>query len=162
MSKKTINITVIVTSILLIFLYVISNTYSVIIDVIEDNNNAEIINNITIRDLLTDDNENYNNTYYEVMNRLLITESEANTIMDSIPMNNALQIILQDIVNFKLYHKNRMTKEEIKNIISDSTNEEDNIDLEIKEKIIIKSQEYIDDIYDYLYDIKVNVKGKQI
>lgn len=162
MNKKFITISVIITSILLVSLYVISNTYSVIIDVIEGENGTEIINKITIRDLLIDENGNYNNNYYEVLNELEINDETANTIMDSIPLNRALQIVLNDIVQYKLHNKSRMTKNNIYNLIVSSTNEDDNIDIDLKNRIILKSNTFLNDIYDYLYDIKVNLDGETL
>lgn len=162
MSKKLITTIVIITSILLVSLYVLSNTYSVIIDVIEGDNGTEIINKITIRDLLIDDNGNYNSTYYEVLNELVINDNEANTLMESVPLNRALQVVLNDIVNYKLHNSTRMTKREIYDLIVASVNEDDNIDENLKNKIIKKSNEYLNDVYNYLYDIKVNSNGEQI
>lgn len=162
MSKKTISIIVIITSILLVSLYVLSNTYSIIIDVIEGDNGDEIVNKITIRDLLTNDNGEYNNTYYQVLNELSINDNEANTLMESIPLNNALQIVLKDIVNYKLHNKNRLSKNEIYDLIISSTNEDDNISQELKNRIIDKANEYLNDVYDYLYDINVSSNGVEI
>lgn len=162
MSKKLITTIVIITSILLVSLYVLSNTYSVIIDVIEEDNGTEIINKITIRDLLIDDNGNYNSTYYEVLNELVINDNEANTLMESVPLNRALQVVLNDIANYKLHNSTRMTKREIYDLIVASVNEDDNIDENLKNKIIKKSNEYLNDVYNYLYDIKVNSNGEQI
>lgn len=162
MSKKLITTIVIITSILLVSLYVLSNTYSVIIDVIEGDNGTEIINKITIRDLLIDDNGNYNSTYYEVLNELVINDNEANTLMESVPLNRALQVVLNDIVNYKLHNSTRMTKREIYDLIVASVNEDDNIDENLKNKIIKKSNEYLNDVCNYLYDIKVNSNGEQI
>lgn len=162
MSKKLITTIVIITSILLVSLYVLSNTYSVIIDVIEGDNGTEIINKITIRDLLIDDNGNYNSTYYEVLNELVINDNEANTLMESVPLNRALQVVLNDIANYKLHNSTRMTKREIYDLIVASVNEDDNIDENLKNKIIKKSNEYLNDVYNYLYDIKVNSNGEQI
>lgn len=162
MSKKTISIIVIITSILLVSLYVLSNTYSIIIDVIEGDNGDEIVNKITIRDLLTNDNGEYNNTYYQVLNELSINDNEANTLMESIPLNNALQIVLKDIVNYKLHNKNRLSKNEIYDLIISSTNEDDNISQELKNRIIDKANEYLNDVYAFLYDIKVSSNGVEI
>ena len=162
MSKKTISIIVVITSILLVSLYVLSNTYSIIIDVIEGDNGDEIVNKITIRDLLTNDNGEYNNTYYQVLNELSINDNEANTLMESIPLNNALQIVLKDIVNYKLHNKNRLSKNEIYDLIISSTNEDDNISQELKNRIIDKANEYLNDVYAFLYDIKVSSNGVEI
>ena len=159
MNKKMISIITIITSILLISIYIISNTYSVIINTIEGENGTEIINKITIRDLLTDDNGNYNNTYYQVLNELSIIDNEANTLMESVPLNRALQTVLNDIVNYKLHNGSRLTKQEIIFLIEESTNEDNNIEDYLKNKVINKSKIFINDVYNFLYDIKVNSNG---
>ena len=102
MTKKVVTIIVLVLSILLVTLYTVTSTYSVIINVIEKDGKNEIINNITIRDILTDDNGNYNNAYYQVKNELDITTEEGDMLMESIPLNDSLQIILNNIVDYKL------------------------------------------------------------
>ena len=162
MNRKTITISVIIISILLISLYVISSTYATIIEVIEDNNGNEQINKITIRDLLTDNTGEYNNTYYQVKNELDITPDEANILMDSIPLNNGLQIVINNVVGYKLHSKERFKKEELYNLIEKYTNQDDNIDESLKNKIINKSNTYIDDIYNYLYDIEVSSNGDKL
>lgn len=162
MNKKTITIILLITSILLISLYIISNTYSVIIEVITDNNGDEIVNKITIRDLLTDNNGIYNSTYYDVLSELVITNKEAEILIDSIPLNNALQAIINDIVSYKLHKNIRMTKNELYNLIVAKVNEDDNINDELKNKIINKLDEYIIDVYNYLYDIEVNSSGVEL
>ena len=54
----------------------IMGTYAVIINVISENGVDKIVNTITIKDLLTDDNGNYNNTYYDVRNELEVNDME--------------------------------------------------------------------------------------
>lgn len=162
MNKRTISIITIITSILLISIYVISNTYSVIINTIEGESGTEIINKITIRDLLTDDNGKYNNTYYQVLNELSINDNEANTLMESVPLNRALQTVLNDIVNYKLHNGSRLTKQEIIFLIEESTNEDNNIEDYLKNKVINKSKIFINDVYNFLYDIKVNSNGDKL
>lgn len=159
MNKRTISIITIITSILLISIYVISNTYSVIINTIEGESGTEIINKITIRDLLTDDNGNYNNTYYQVLSELSVNDNEANTLMESVPLNRALQTVLNDIVNYKLHNGSRLTKQEIIFLIEESANEDNNIEDYLKNKVINKSKIFINDVYNFLYDIKVNSNG---
>ena len=60
--KKTTTIIVLAISILLVGLYTVTSTYSVIIEVIEKDGITEIVNKINIRDLLTNDNGSFNNT----------------------------------------------------------------------------------------------------
>ena len=156
MTKKVITITVLVLSILLVSLYTITSTYSVIINVIEKDGKNEIINNITIRDILTDDFGNYNNAYYQVKNELDITPEEADNLMESITLNKNLQIVLNNIVDYKLNNQNKLTNDEIYNLIVSATNEDDNINEELKNKIITKSKTYIEDVTNYIYDIDVS------
>ena len=66
MTKKITTITLLVILILLMTTYVISTTYSVIIDVITSD--REIINDITIKDLVTNEDGSYNNLYYDAKN----------------------------------------------------------------------------------------------
>ena len=65
MTKKITTISILVISILLVSLYIISSTYSVIINVI-NGGGEEIIEKITIRDILIDNNGDYNNLYYDI------------------------------------------------------------------------------------------------
>lgn len=156
MKKRTITITILALSILLVSLYTITSTYSVIINVIEKDGKNEIINNITIKDILTDDFGNYNYAYYEVKRELNINEEEENILLESIELNNSLKIILNNIVDYKLNNKNRLTDEEIYDLIVSSTNKDNNINEELKNKIITKSKIYIKDITNYIYDIEVS------
>ena len=63
--KRITSIVIIVISILLVGLYTVASTYSVIINVIEKDGINEIVNEINIKDLLTNDNGTYNQTYYD-------------------------------------------------------------------------------------------------
>ena len=60
-------IVVIILSIVSVLAFTIASTYAVIIEVTEKNGVTEIVNSINIRDLLTNDNGEYNNTYYNVV-----------------------------------------------------------------------------------------------
>ena len=155
MNKKITTIIVLVISILLVSLYVISSTYSVIIDVIEKDGKSEIINNITIRDLVTDDNGMYNSTYYDAINELDITEDDANVLMDSVPLNRVLDVILNSIVEYNLHNKNKISNDELYNLITEAINEDNTINETLKNKAINKTRIYINDISDYMYDIKM-------
>ena len=66
--KRITSIVIIAISILLVGLYIVASTYSVIINVVEKDGVAEIVNEITIRDLFINDNGTYNDTYYTVKN----------------------------------------------------------------------------------------------
>ena len=75
----------------------IMGTYAVIINVISEDGVDKIVNTITIKDLLTDDNGNYNNTYYDVRNELEVNDMEMDILMDSNYLNDSLKIVLNNI-----------------------------------------------------------------
>jgi hypothetical protein len=159
--KKTTTIVVIILSILLVGLYTVTSTYAVIINVIEKDGITEIVNKITIRDLVTNDDGTYNDTYYDVKRELGLTEEEANILMNSVPLNESLQTVLESIVEYKV-HNNidaKLTNDQIYNLITDSILNTNNISDEVKSRIINKSSLYRQDISDYVYDIEVSLLG---
>lgn len=162
--KRRTTIIVVALSILLVGLYTVASTYAVIIDVIENNGVMEIVNEINIRDLLTNDDGSYNNTYYDVKNELDVTEEEANILIESVPINDALKIVLESIVEYKVNDNvdGKLSNDEIYNLITDSILKTDNITDELKSKIINKASIYREDISDYVYDIEVSVLGDSI
>ena len=93
MKKSNSTILVILIVISLIIIYTLTSTYAIIINVKEENGIQEIVNIITLRDLLTNENGTYNNTYYDVIKEVPLTEEEANLIMDSNKLNENLQIV---------------------------------------------------------------------
>ena len=99
MKKNTSTILVILIVISLIIIYTLTSTYAIIINVKEENGIQEIVNIITLRDLLTNENGTYNNTYYDVIKEVPLTEEEANLIMDSNKLNAHLQIVLNSVVD---------------------------------------------------------------
>ena len=154
----------IIISILLVGLYTVTSTYSVIINVIEKDGITEIVNEINIRDLLINDDGTYNDTYYTVKNELEVTDEEANILMNSVPLNEALQIVLESIVEYKV-HENvdaRLSNDQIYNLISEAILNTDNISDELKSRVINKSSIYREDITDYIYDIEVSLMGAKI
>ena len=162
--KKTTTVVVIILSILLVGLYTVTSTYSVIIDVIEKDGVTEIVNKITIRDLLINDDGTYNNTYYDVKRELDVTEEEANILMNSLPLNESLQIVLESIVQYKL-HDNidaKLSNDEIYNLITNAILNTPNISDDLRSRIINKSSLYRKDIADYVYDIEVSLLGSSI
>ena len=159
--KKGITITVIALSILLVGLYTVTSTYSVIVDVIEKDGVNEIVNEIKIRDLLTNDNGSYNQTYYDLKNELNVTTEEANILMDSKPINDSLQIVLKSIVEYKVNDNinAKLSNNELYELITDAVLNTDNISDDIKSRIINKASKYKQDVSDYVYDIEVSVLG---
>ena len=160
--KKTTTIIVLAISILLVGLYTVTSTYSVIIEVIEKDGITEIVNKINIRDILTNDNGSYNNTYYEIKNELNISDTEANILLDSEPLNNALQTVLESIVEYKV-HDNmdaKLSDTALYDLISNAVINTNNISDDLKSRIINKSKKYIKDVSKYIYDIDVSVLGE--
>ena len=154
-------IVVIILSIVSVLAFTIASTYAVIIEVTEKNGVTEIVNSINIRDLLTNDNGKYNNTYYNVVRELNITNSEAILLMEAVPLNEALQKVLNSIVEYKLHNKvsAKYTNEELFLLIKDATNNTETIGDDLKNKVINKSELYIYDVSDFLYDLEVSKIG---
>ena len=138
--------------ILLTLAYTIASTYAVIINVKSESGVNEIINKITIKDLLTGDDNEYNETYYDVKNTLDITEEEMNILINSKELDKKLQIVLNKIVDYKI------NKNEIYNMIKEATNNDNTIPYYLKKKVLENSKIYSDDINDFLYDLEVSVK----
>lgn len=147
--------------VILITLCTIAGTYAVIINVTNENGTDKIINNIDIKDLLTNDNGTYNNTYYQVKNELNVNEKEMNILMNSESLNNKLKLVLDSIVKYRLRNNKeaRYSNDEIYNMIIEGINATSNISEELKNKVIISSDKYKQDISDFLYDIEVSLLG---
>lgn len=145
--------------IILISLCTIAGTYAVVINVTSDNGVDKIINTIEIKDLLSNDNGTYNTTYYQVKKELNVTEEEMNILMNSEKLNNKLKIVLDTIVKYKLRNDTtaRKSDEEIYNMIIEGINNSSNISNELKNKVIITSGRYKQDISNFLYDIDVSL-----
>ena len=145
--------------VILVSLCTIAGTYAVIINVTNENGVDKIINNINIRDLLTNDNGTYNNTYYQVKGELNITEEEMNKLMESEPLNSKLKLVLDSIVKYKLRNDKtaRYSNDELYSMIEEGTNNTPNIEEELKNKVITTSDKYKQDISDFLYDIEVSL-----
>lgn len=157
--KKSKGIIISILIILLVFVSTIAATYSVIINVVSNNGINEIVNVITIRDLMTDNNGVYNDTYYNVKNELGISESEAEILMESDELNKSLQVVLNSIVAYKVDNDEnaKMSDAELYNLIIDAVNRDNTISDELKDKVKNKSNIYIRDVSDFMYDIEVSV-----
>ena len=162
MVKKITTITILILSITFVSLYIISTTYSLIINVIEKDGVDEIINDITIRDLATNDDGTFNNTYYDVIRELDINDEEAELIMDSIPLNKVLNIFIESIVDYSIHNKRKLTNDEIYDLIIDGIYSDSNINPGLQNKLINKTKKYINDISKYLYDIKTIKRGVSV
>ena len=159
--KRITSIVIIVLSIVLVGLYTVASTYSVIIDVVEKDGVNEIINEIKIKDLLTNDDGTYNDTYYMVKDELNVTTEEANILMNSKKLNESLQIVLESIVDYKINNNinAKLSNNELYNLISNGVVNTENITDELKSRIINKASLYKNDISDYIYDIEVSLLG---
>ena len=143
----------------LIIIYTLTSTYAIIINFKEENGIQEIVNIITLRDLLTNENGTYNNTYYDVIKEVPLTEEEANLIMDSNKLNENLQIVLNSVVDYKLNNNTsaKLSNDYIYNLIVDGVNNTNTLSEELKTKVINKALEYKQDISNYVYDIEVKL-----
>lgn len=157
--KKSKGIIISILIILLVFVSTIAATYSVIINVVSNNGINEIVNVITIRDLMTDNDGVYNDTYYNVKNELNISDSEAEILMESDELNKSLQVVLNSIVTYKVDNDEnaKMSDTELYNLIVDAVNKDSTISDELKDKVKNKSNIYIRDVSDFMYDIEVSV-----
>ena len=145
---------------LLVVLLIILLELFIIFNVKSESGVNEIINKITIKDLLTGDDNEYNETYYDVKNTLDITEEEMNILINSKELDKKLQIVLNKIVDYKI-NKNinsKLTSDEIYNMIKEATNNDNTIPYYLKKKVLENSKIYSDDINDFLYDLEVSVK----
>lgn len=157
--KKSKGIIISILIILLVFVSTIAATYSVIINVVSNNGINEIVNVITIKDLMTDNDGVYNDTYYNVKNELNISDSETEILMESDELNKSLQVVLNSIVTYKVDNdeNSKMSDTELYNLIVDAVNKDSTISDELKDKVKNKSNIYIRDVSDFMYDIEVSV-----
>ena len=151
------NIVISILLILLICISTIMGTYAVIINVVSENGVDRIVNTITIRDLLSDDNGNYNNTYYDVKNELYVSDDDMDILMNSSYLNDSLKIVLDNVVSYKLRGGTKLSNDDIYNMIVNDVNNDDSINNILKNKVIDKSNVYRSDISDYIYDLDVNL-----
>ena len=148
----------IIVSVLLVLLVGVSTimgTYAVIINVVSDNRVDKIVN--VIKDLLSDDNGNYNSTYYDVRDELNINDSDMDVLMNSSYLNDSLKIVLDNVVSYKLRGGTKLSNDDIYNMIVNDVNNDDSINNILKNKVIDKSNIYRSDISDYIYDLDVNL-----
>lgn len=154
--KKWTILLISILSILLVIICTIAGTYAVVINVVSEEGIDKIVNEINIKDLLTNDDGTYNSTYYTVKNELNVNEDEMNILMSSKELNNNLQVVLNSVVNYKLNNKPKLSNDEIYNLIVMSINEDNNINNILKNKVINKSNYYKQDISNFIYDLEVS------
>lgn len=160
--KKTKGIFISILIILLVFVSTVAATYSVVINVVSNNGINEIVGVITIRDLMTDSEGKFNDTYYNVKRELSISDDEGKILMDSDSLNRELQVVINSIVEYKVDKKvdSKLSNDEVYNLIVEGVNNDQDISDGLKNRIKEKSQIYINDISDFLYDIDVLVRDK--
>lgn len=160
--KKTKGIFISILIILLVFVSTVAATYSVVINVVSNNGINEIVGVITIRDLMTDSEGKFNDTYYNVKRELSINDDEGKILMDSDSLNRELQVVINSIVEYKVDKKmdSKLSNDEVYNLIVEGVNNDQDISDGLKKRIKEKSQIYINDISDFLYDIDVLVRDK--
>lgn len=154
--KKWTILLISILSILLAIICTIAGTYAVVINVVSEKGIDKIVNEINIKDLLTNDDGTYNSTYYTVKNELNVNEDDMNILMSSKELNNNLQIVLNSVVNYKLNNKPKLSNDEIYNLIVMSINEDNKINDTLKNKVINKSNYYKQDISNFIYDLEVS------
>lgn len=161
MNGKKLSLLVIILVSFLAIVYTLASTYAVVINVREEEGRNEIINEITLRDLVTDENGVYNSYYYDIKNELDITNEEATLLMVSTRLNKNLQVVLDSIVDYRLNNNSsaRLSNNDIYDLIVDGVNNTSNLSQELRNKVITKSNTYIQDISKYLYDIDISLIG---
>ena len=162
--RRTTTIIVIAISILLVLLYTITSTYSIIIEVTEKDGITEIVNKISIRDLLINEDGSYNDIYYTLKNELSVTDEEANLLINSKKLDEALQIVLESIVDYKVNDNidAKFTDQELYDLISKSVIQDGNLSDDLKSRVINKTSMYRNDVSDYIYDIEVSNLGDSL
>ena len=142
----------------------VTSTYAVIIEVIEKDGILEIINDITVKDVLSNDDGSFNDTYYMVKKELSINDEESEILLNSKYLDEALQKVLKSIAEYKIKENKeaRLTDEELYNLIADAVLKTSGITDETKSKIINKASRYRNDISKYMYDIETSLLGEEI
>ena len=153
---------VIILLVLLVSLLTITATYAVIIEVTDNEGMKEIVNEITVRDIFTDVNGNYNDLYYDVKKEINVTNEEAEILMDSPKLNENLQIVAKSVVDYKANNitEAKLTNEELLSLLEDGVNNTNNISEATKQRVINKAHVYKEDVSDYVYDIEIKEIGK--
>lgn len=161
MNKRKTTILIVFIASILTIIYTLASTYAVIIEVKEEDGIKEIVNEITIRDLVTDENGVYNQYYYDIKKELDITDEEATLIIISEPLNENLKEVLTSIVDYNLNNNNnaKLSNNELYELIENGLNNTGNLSENLKIKVLNKSNEYIQDVSEFLYDIDISIIG---
>ena len=144
MNKRFLTIFSLISGILIIISIIVKTTYSLIVNIGSYDNPNEF----TIKELITDEYGGYNNYYYDATSKLGISDEEANILINSDKLNEALN----DIINNK-YHQGKLSNREIIKIITDAINSDSMIKNELKIKVNEATETYINELSNYIYDI---------
>lgn len=153
MNKRLIVICTLILSIIAVLSFIIHTTYSLVINTENVFDINKLPKMITIQDLIKDDNGIYKKEYYDVIKELDIDTSDANILIDSKYLNDALNKVLINVLNYRINNKKRLSARDISKLITDAINNDKTINNELKEKVITKTNQYIYDITDFIYDI---------
>jgi len=152
---------VMVLLIVLVCLLTVTATYSIIIEVTDQEGIKEIVKEVKVRDIFVDSNGNYNSLYYDVKRECNITDEEAEILMDSDKLNENLQIVAKSVVDYKANNLTevKLTNEELLSLLEDGVNNTIGIADTTKQRIINKANVYKNDVSKYVYDIDIKVIG---
>ena len=152
---------VLILLITLVALLTITATYSIFIEVTDNEGVKEIVNEVTIRDIFTDTNGSYNDLYYDVKREINVTDEEAEILMDSNKLNENLQIVAKSVVDYKANSltEAKLTNEELLSLLEDGINNTTGISEETRKRIMNKANVYKNDVSKYVYDIDIKVIG---
>lgn len=151
MYKKYLTIIILVGSILLMTFTIVKTTYS-LIDEVNDNNDTD---NITIKEIITDNNGIYTDTFDNVIKELNIDNNEVDVIINSKELNKVLNTILNNVLDYRLNNKEKLTNKKIYNLIKEAIYNDRYINNELKEKIIKEIEVHLEDIVNYFYGINL-------
>ena len=151
MYKKYLTIIILVFSILLMTFTIVKTTYS-LIDEVNDNNDTD---NITIKEIITDNNGIYTDTFDNVIKELNIDNNEVDVIINSKELNKVLNTILNNVLDYRLNNKEKLTNKKIYNLIKEAIYNDRYINNELKEKIIKEVKIHLEDIINYFYGINL-------
>lgn len=150
MYKKYLTIIILVGSILLMTFTIVKTTYSLIDEV--NNNDTD---NITIKEIITDNNGIYTDTFDNVIKELNIDNNEVDVIINSKELNKVLNTILNNVLDYRLNNKEKLTNKKIYNLIKEAIYNDRYINNELKEKIIKEVKIHLEDIINYFYGINL-------
>lgn len=142
----------------------VTSTYAVIIEAIEKDGIIEIINDITVKDVLSNDDGSFNSTYYMLKDELNINGEESEKLLNSKYLDEALQKVLKSIAEYRIKDKPeaKLSEDELYKLLTEAILKTNEIDDDLKSRIINKASIYRKDISKYMYDLEVSLLGNEI